>query len=123
VDKQLLRDYINPKLGKRRLPDVTLEHAEEVMQALPPHLGPRSRRHIAQCMRKILSLAVYPGRHIVVNPIPREWMPKIPKSANKAKSCLFPDEDAKLLSCAAVPLERRVAYGILMREGMRVRAE
>jgi integrase len=118
-DKQLLRDYINPRLGKRRLPDVTLEHAEEVMQALPPHLGPRSRRHIAQCMRKVLSLAVYPGRHIVVNPIPREWMPKIPKSANKAKSCLFPDEDAKLLSCAVVPLARRVAYGILMREGMR----
>jgi integrase len=89
------------------------------MQSLPSRLGPRSRRHIAQCMRKVLSLAVYPGRHIAVNPIPREWMPKIPKSANKAKSCLFPDEDAKLLSCAAVPLERRVAYGILSREGMR----
>jgi integrase len=118
-DKQILRDYINPKLGKRRLPDVTLEHAEEVMQSLPPRLGPRSRRHIAQCMRKVLSLAVYPGRHIAVNPIPREWMPKIPKSANKAKSCLFPDEDGKLVSCAAVPLERRIAYGILMREGMR----
>ena len=66
------------------------------MQSLPPRLGPRSRRHIAQCMRKVLSLAVYPGRHIAVNPIPREWMPKIPKSANKAKSCLFPDEDARL---------------------------
>jgi hypothetical protein len=46
-------------------------------------------------------------------------MPKVPKSAKKAKSCLFPDEDAKLLSCAAIPLERRLAYGVLMREGMR----
>ncbi len=118
-DKQLLRDYINPKLGKRRLPDVTLEHAEEVMQSLPPRLGPATRRHVAQCMRKVLSLAVYPGRHLTVNPIPREWMPKVPKSARKAKTCLFPDEDAKLLSCTGVLLERRLAYGILTREGMR----
>jgi hypothetical protein len=88
-DKQLLRDYINPKLGKRRLPDVTLEHAEEVMQSLPPRLGPATRRHVAQCMRKVLSLAVYPGRHLTVNPIPREWMPKVPKSARKAKAAVL----------------------------------
>ncbi len=118
-DVQLLRDYINPHMGPTRLPDVTLEHAERVMRALPAALAPRTRRHVAQCMRKVLSLAVYPGRHIAANPIPREWMPRIPKSANKAKSCLFPDEDAKLVGCSAVPLERRLAYGILTREGMR----
>lgn len=118
-DVQQLRDYINPHVGHLRLPDVTLKDAERVMQALPSALGPRTRRHVAQCMRKVLSLAVYPGRHIAANPIPREWMPRIPKSANKAKSCLFPDEDAKLCSCSAVLLERRIAYGILTREGMR----
>jgi integrase len=118
-DVQQLRDYINPQIGSTRLPDVALEHAEKVMQALPAALGPRTRRHVAQCMRKVLSLAVYPGRHIAANPIPREWMPTIPKSANKAKSTLFPDEDAKLCSCPAVALERRIAYGILAREGMR----
>ncbi len=118
-DVQQLTDYINPHLGHLRLPDVKLEDAERVMQALPARLGPRTRRHIAQCMRKVLSLAVYPGRHIAANPIPREWMPRIPKSANKAKACLFPDEDAKLCSCRAVLLERRIAYGILAREGMR----
>jgi integrase len=118
-DKQILRDYVNPRFGGKRLTEIGLEDAEAVMQALPPTLAPRTRRHIAQCMRKVLSLAVYPGRHIQANPIPREWMPKIPKSANKAKSCLFPDEDVKLLGCVAVPLDRRIAYGILMREGMR----
>jgi integrase len=70
-------------------------------------------------MSKVLSLAVYPGRYIPSNPIPREWMPKIPKSANKAKTFLYPEEDAKLLGCAAVLIERRMAYGILAREGMR----
>jgi integrase len=118
-DEQILRDRINPLIGPVRLPDVTIEHAERVMRALPSSLAPRTRRHTAQCLRKVLSLAVYPGRHIASNPIPREWMPKIPKSANKAKASLFPAEDVKLLCCAAVPLERRMAYGVLAREGMR----
>ncbi len=47
------------------------------------------------------------------------WMPKVPKSANKAKTSLYPSEDAKLLGCRDVLLERRLAYGILAREGMR----
>src|ERR1700730_15284622 len=81
--------------------------------------GQQSRKLVAQCMRKVLSLAIYPGRHIAANPIPREWMPKVPKSANKAKSCLYPEEEGKLIACTWVYLERRLAYGILAREGMR----
>ena len=119
-DAQILRDRINPVIGKLHLPEITLEHAERVMRGLPSSLAPRTRRHTAQCLRrKVLSLAVYPGRHIASNPIPREWMPKIPKSAHKAKACLWPEEDAKLARCAQVDLARRVAYGVLTREGMR----
>jgi integrase len=118
-DIQILRDRINPLIGMLHLPEVTLEHAERVMRALPSSLAPRTRRHTAQCLRKVLSLAVYPGRHIPSNPIPREWMPTIPKSANKAKACLWPEEDTKLARCAEVDLARRVAYGVLTREGMR----
>ena len=58
-----------------------------------PRRAGTSRSACARCSR----LAVYPGRHIAANPIPREWMPRIPKSANKAKACLYPAEDAKLL--------------------------
>ena len=115
----MLRDFINPQVGPTRIADVTLEDAERVMSRLPSDLAPRSRKLVAQCMRKVLSLAVYPGRYLGSNPIPREWMPKVPKSANKAKACLYPEEDAKLLRCRKVPLERRIAYGILTREGMR----
>ena len=118
-DAQVLRDFINPAIGPKPMADVTLEDAERVMAGLPPELAPRSRKLVAQCMRKVLSLAVYPGRYLTANPIPQEWMPKIPKSANKAKSCLYPEEEAKLVSCPAVVLERRLAYGILAREGMR----
>ncbi len=110
------RAHILDDLAKRMLGFVD---PNDIELALPTRLGPATRRHIAQCIRKVLSLAVYPGRHITVNPVPREWMPKVPKSAKKAKTCLFPDEEAKLLSCRAVLLERRLAYGILTREGMR----
>jgi len=118
-DLEVLRLHVNPVIGPTRIADITLEHAERVMAKLSSELAPRSRKLVAQCMRKVLSLAVYPGRYLAANPIPREWMPKIPKSANKAKAFLYPAEDAKLLACATIPLERRLAYGILDREGMR----
>jgi integrase len=118
-DARVCRMYLNPVIGPTHVPDVTLEDAERVMSRLPSDLAPRTRKKIAQCMRKVLSLAVYPGRYIASNPIPREWMPKIPKSANKAKSYLRPSEDAKLLSCKRVDLLHRLTYGLLAREGMR----
>jgi integrase len=118
-DTEVLKLYINPLIGDTRVADVSLEDAERVMSALPSKLSPRTRRLIAQCLRRILSLAVYPGRLLASNPIPREWMPKVPKSANKAKGFLYPEEDAKLLGCLEVPLIRRLAYGVLAREGMR----
>jgi len=118
-DEEVLRRYINPALDGKRVSDIALEDAERLMRTLPAELAPRTRKLIAQCMRKVLSLAVYPGRHIASNPIPREWMPKIPRSANRAKGYLFPSEDAQLLGCALVPLQRRLVYGILAREGLR----
>lgn len=98
---------------------MTLLHAEQVMANLPTGLAPRTRKLIAQCMRRLFGLAVYPGRYLSANPIPREWMPKVPKTANKAKTCLYPAEDAKLLGCGDIPIERWLAYGILVREGLR----
>jgi integrase len=118
-DSDILRLHINPVIGTKRIADVALDDCERVMGAIPSDLAPATRRHIAQCMRKVLSFAVYPGRHIAANPIPREWMPKVPKSTSKAKSCLYPQEDAKLLQCTGIPIERRLVYGILDREGMR----
>jgi hypothetical protein len=117
-DKETLRLYLQP-VAFTRLADFTLDDAERVMKALPSRLAARTRKGVAQCMRKVLSLAVYPGRFITQNPIPREWMPKVPKTADKAKSYLYPEELAKLLGCKEVALERRIAYGILAHEGMR----
>jgi integrase len=131
-DKELLRVYIEPHVGDVRLDEFTLEDAELVMSKLPDvskntgrPLSAATRRHVAQVMGRIMNLAVYPGRWRKESPIPRGWLPH-PGPA-KAKECLYPDEDAKLLCGKAaqtgkrdVPLLRRLAYGFLDREGMRV---
>jgi integrase len=45
---------------------------------------------------------------------------KGPQEREQAKSYLYPGEDARLASCTDVVFERRLVYGILNREGMRV---
>ncbi len=74
-DEEVLRLYINPVIGQVRIADVTLDHAEAVMVGLPRKLAPRTRKLVAQCMRRV--------------------------------------------QCSTVLLERRIAYGVLTREGMR----
>ena len=117
TDVVWLAKYISQTLGEVPIDLVTLDHCEHVMASLPPELAPATRRHVAQVMRRVLGLAVYPARLRKDNPIPRGWLPRI--SNPKAKECLYPEEDAKLLGEGAIPLVRRLAYGFLAREGMR----
>lgn len=105
------------KFGDLRIAEVRLEHCERVMSALPRELSRSSRRHAGQLMHRVLALAVYPLRLIVVNPLPRGFLPK--QGSTRAKSYLFPDEERTLLICTEVPLAHRMLYGFLAREGMR----
>jgi integrase len=116
-DARVVRKYVEPIIGELRVDDFTLDHAELVMASLPEHLSPSSRRHVAQLVRRVLGLAVYPGRMRRENPIPRGWLPKV--KGTKAFTHLYPDEDRTLLGCADVPLIRRLFFGVLTREGLR----
>lgn len=104
-------------VGDVPLPDFSLDHAEAVSRSLDESLEPTTRRLILKKMTRVLSLAAFPARLIKVSPIPRKFVPK-PKGA-KALQWLYPDEDALLMACEAVPLVRRLYYGVLAREGMR----
>ena len=108
-------------IGDVPLEAITLEHAEKVMAALDPKRvrTPATRRQYAQVMHRLLALAVYPARLIKSNPLPKGFLPK--PGPDKAKSYVYPTEDAQLLACAetVVPLQRRLLYGFLAREGMR----
>ena len=130
-DEEIARLYVNDVIGHLPVDLVTLQHAEQVMAAAsgrklerdklrggtPREPSQSTRRKIAQLLRHVLALAVYPGRYRESNPIPSGWVPSA--KTVKAKECLWPDEDAKLLACRSVPLMRRLAYGILAREGFR----
>jgi len=116
-DARLLKLYVEPILGSLRLDEVTLADADHVMASLPARLSPPSRRHVAQVVRRVLTLAVYPARHIRENPIPRGWLPR--GKSTKTFTCLWPSEDAILLACSAVPLVRRLLFGVIAGEGRR----
>ena len=109
--------HIYPVVADVPVADFTLDDAEAVMSALPTGLSPSTRRHIGQLVHRVLALAVFPMRLRSSSPLPRGWLPRA--RTNKAKAHLFADEERRLLGCTAVPLARRVAYGLLAREGMR----
>ncbi len=106
-------------LGDVPIGSFVVDHAEAAMAGLPESAKrPSTRRHYAQVLHRALALAVYPLRLIAANPLPRGFMPKVGKSP--AHGYLYPDEDAKLLACSTVPLEERVLFGFLAREGVRL---
>jgi len=105
-------------IGSVPIAAFTLADAERAMAALPVGLSPTTRRHYAGLSQRLLRLAVYPCRLINASPLPTGWLPKL--RSIKAKAWLYPAEDAQLMACTAVPLARRVLWGVLAREGMRL---
>jgi integrase len=114
-DEGIARNYVRKHIGDHRLTDVTLDDCELVN--VPADREAASRRQVAQFMGTLLKYAAYPCRHISASPIPRGWLPKIPKP--KAMQHLRPDEDVKHLANKGLPLYRRLFLGISRREGFR----
>jgi integrase len=123
LDESRLKLLSSVDVGGLELGDVpvdrfTLEHAEAAMRKLPERAKrPGTRRHYAQLIARVLSLAVYPLRLIAVSPLPAGFKPKVGKPP--AFAYLYPDEDAQLMACSTVPMNDRLFYGFLTREGMR----
>ncbi len=112
-----LTKHVYPVIGARALASLTIDDALAVMRKLPADLSSASRRHVAQLLSRVFAIAAYPCRVLAASPLPRGFLPRIGKK--KAKSALYPDEEAHLLACVAVPLGHRMVYGYLAREGAR----
>lgn len=97
---------------------LTLEDADRAIASLPPGLSPSSIRQYKQLIRTVLSLAAYPLRLRDPMAYPDRWFTTIGRQ--KAKSYLWPQEEQLLLRCREIPVERRLLYGVLAREGMRL---
>jgi integrase len=117
-------EWLYERIGTIPLAAFTLEDAERAMADLDSELSSATRRQYAQLISKVLKLAVYPCKVIDRSPLPVGFLPKV--KSRKATAWLYPSEDAALMSCVptaekpGVPLARRVLYGFLAREGLRI---
>lgn len=116
-DRDRLEKYVYPVIGDMPIPQVTVEHGDAVLNKLPRRLAPATRRHVGQALSKLFKLAAYPARIIPASPLPEGFLPKL--GGRKAFGFLYPDEDRALLACSRVPLEYRLVYGFICREGTR----
>jgi integrase len=115
-DRGRLKNYVYPVIGDMRVDAVTLDDCEEVMRRIPDS-AKRSRRHIAGTLARLLRVAVYPLRLIEASPVPRDWLPA--KNGRRLLAYLYPEEERRLMTAADVPLEYRLLWGFLAREGTR----
>jgi len=135
-------DRLYETIGAVPIERFTLADAKRAMAAIPEGRSSATRRHYAQLISKVLKMAVYPCELIDRSPLPVGFLPAA--KDNKAKSFLYPSEDATLLACPevlpdlddngqqltdangqplnrpGVPLPFRVLYGFLAREGCRL---
>ncbi|WP_437656732.1 tyrosine-type recombinase/integrase [Sorangium sp. So ce1182] len=125
ADEGRLRMYVYPIIGNHPMSDFEgpagVALAEKVLEALPsvgPTFSKASRRQVMQAVNRLFVLAVYPAKLLSANPLPKGFLPKA--DTTKAKSYVYPDEDATLLACRTIPLVKRLFYGLLAREGFRV---
>lgn len=124
-DKARLKRYVFPIVGHEPIAafdgEYGLDLAEQVLVSLPSEaegFSSSSRRQVLQVMRRVLNLAHYPARLIKANPLPKGFVPQ--SKSDRAKSYVFPSEDARLMGCPEVPVLLRIFFGFLAREGMRV---
>jgi integrase len=117
TDRRRLEKYVYPHLGAVPLTVVGLEELEAVMGALPSHLGPVSRRQVAQVLARLFRLAHYPAKLIESSPVPDRFLPRVPRGP--AFTLLYPAEEAQLLACTLIPLWRRLLHGVIAREMLR----
>lgn len=112
-----LKKHAFPSIGPVPMSEFTLDTAERLLREIAPTLASATRRLVCVYVRRVVQLAVYPGKHLADNPIRKGWLPQV--GASKALGFLYPSEDSALLVCRDVPLAMRVWYGFLAREGMR----
>lgn len=114
-NKPRLEQHVYPFVGHVRMQAFTLEHADFAIRQ--PTLPAGSLRHIALLIHRIGTLATYPGKYLRHNPLPRGWLPSPTKG--KAKSFVYPSEDAAMMAVTISPVVLRLLIGFINREGCR----
>lgn len=109
--------FMKPLIGDVGLQEFRVDHAEKIIAALPKGRSSWTLRHYGQTIHRVLSLAVYPGKILDRHPLPDGFLPAV--GQRRAMSFVYPGEDRALMRSKDVPVQRRILYGVLAREGMR----
>jgi integrase len=108
------------KLGDMPLVEITFDHANEAMRQLPEDCRrPSTRRQYAQCISRVLKLAVYPTGIISRSPLPPNFLPDVPEG-DLIFPHFYPDEDLRLMRCPTLDYAERALFGLSNREGGRL---
>lgn len=116
-DENILKNRVRPIIGDIPLVSFQVEDGDRVMRALPRDLSPAYRRAVAQVVHRVIALAVWPAKLLKSNPLPKGWLPRL--ASTKAKSFLYPKEEAALMANRDIPIGYRMLVGVLCREGFR----
>ncbi|HVW26875.1 MAG TPA: site-specific integrase [Polyangiaceae bacterium] len=114
-NKPRLERHVYPFIGAVRIRSFSLDHADAVLRQ--PTLPAGSRRHVALLVHRIAVLATYPGKYLSACPLPKGWLPS--PSKGKAKTFVYPAEDAAMMRVTDFPLVLRLLIGFINREGCR----
>jgi integrase len=104
------------ELLQKPVATVTTQDAESLKRAM----GGCAPATIAQTLRnfsRLMTICIYPLRLRTDHPVPK-GLNRCGKSIRR-EAFLYPLEEATLLRCEAIPMDRRILYGFLHREGLR----
>lgn len=117
---EMVVDDKGRKLGDLPLAEITVEHADAAMSQVPAtSKRPAARKQWAQCIGRVLKLAVFPTACLAASPLPKNFLPAVPKG-DLLFQHLYPDEDLRLMRCEALDYAERCFIGLGNREGGRL---
>ena len=127
TDASRLEKHVYPVIGQIQVRafqgEQGVEWAESVLKRLRTLEKPPSRstaRQVAQVVSRLLTMAAFPDIKLIPSsPLARGYIPPASKT-KKAKSYLYPEEEALVMANTNVPLKLRVFYGFMIREGARL---
>jgi integrase len=106
------------EIGTKAIASVTLEDFENtVAAALRAGKAQSTTWRIARQLAWLLKISAYPLKLVKASPLPENAVPS--QGKGRAHPFLRPSEDAAMLACSAIPLERRMLMGLAVREGLR----
>jgi integrase len=112
----VLEKHVYPLVGEIPACAFTESDGQRLLNQLGGY-SPAYVQRIAKLLVRLLNLAVRPLKLIAASPLPRGFVPSA--GPPKARSCVFPSEDATLMACTEVAVGLRVLWGYLHREGHR----